>query len=266
MRFSGKIPIRLNGLFASDMNGSVQSGAPDDTASKASDPPGQAAFRIHKGPKGKYYWLHETNLYRNPVFLFLVWKIFFFIWLGVAAFILILTAWKGSPIEVLGNLSLPLFYVLIFILVLITFSYWVYALLMGGKYSVLFEMDEKGVTHTQLPKQFKKAEGLAVLAALAGLTAKSPGAAGAGLLAAGSQSMRSDFKRLRAVKASRRRCTIKLRSGDLMHNQVYTAPEDFDFVLAFIRARSGQARFRPSVPSSQGHGAVRQKEGNENEQ
>ena len=42
-----------------------------------------------KDPDGKYCWLHETNLYTNPVYLFLTWKIFFFIWLGVDIFVLL---------------------------------------------------------------------------------------------------------------------------------------------------------------------------------
>ena len=40
-------------------------------------------------------------------------------------------------------------------------GYIVYVLMVGGKYIVLFEMDEEGVTHTQQPKQFTKAKALA---------------------------------------------------------------------------------------------------------
>jgi len=248
MRFSRQVPHHHGGLLTPDREGPAQDSRQDETGNKAAHTLEQAAFSIHKGPKGRYYWLHETNLYRNPAFLFLMWKIFFFIWLAVATFVMILTTWGDDLIEALRNIGLPLVYVLIFVLVLITFSYWVYALMMGGKYSVLFEMDEKGVTHTQLPRQFKKAEKLAALTTLTGLAAKTPCTVGTGLLVSGSQSMRTDFKRLRAIKASRRKCTIKLRSSDLMHNQVYTAPEDFDFILGFIRARSSQARFQGPDP------------------
>ncbi|NLM07459.1 MAG: hypothetical protein GX215_00750 [Clostridiales Family XIII bacterium] len=249
MRFARQVPNHHGGLFTPDPKGPAQGSTQDETGNKAANTLEQAMFNVHKCPKGKYYWLHETNLYRNPTFLFLMWKIFFFIWLAVATFIMILAAWGDDLFEALRNIGLPLFYVLIFVLVLITFSYWVYALIMGGKYSVLFEMDEKGVTHTQLPKQFEKAQNLAALATLTGVAAKNSGTVGAGLLVANGQSMRTDFKRLRAIKASRRKSTIKLRSSDLMHNQIYTAPEDFDFVLDFIQARSSQARFHKPDPS-----------------
>lgn len=244
MCFSSQDSNHLNAKLTPDLKPPAQ----EETGNLTTHSMEQEASRIHKNLKGKYCWLHETNLYRNPVFLFLMWKIFFFIWLGVATFVMILSSWGDDLIEALHNIGLPLLYVLIFLLVLITFSYLVYALMMGGKYSVLFEMDEKGVTHTQLPKQFKKAQKLAGLTTLAGLVTKSPRVMGAGLLAAGNPSMHTDFKRLRAIKVNRKKCTIKLRSSDLMHNQVYTAPEDFDFVLDFICARSGQARFQADDP------------------
>ncbi len=202
--------------------------------------------RVSAGSDGRYYWLHETLLFRNPMFLFLLWKIFFFIWLGIALLVLFLVVREGNFLEVISNIGLPLLYVLAFLFVLIAFSYYVYALLMGGCYSVLFTMDEKGVTHTQLPRQFKQAQKMAVLAILAGLGSKSYGTLAAGLHAAVNQSMHSEFKKVCAVKALTRRCTIKLRSRDLMHNQIYTAPEDFDYILNYIRKRTGHARFKLS--------------------
>lgn len=186
---------------------------------------------INTSPDCKYRWVHETNLYRNPVFLFLVWKIFFFIWLGLAIFVL--------AISVPGNNSLATFmsmlYVLLFLLALSAFSYYIYALIMGGKYSVLFEMNKKGVSHTQLPKQFNKAKKIGALAAMASIASGNPSVAGAQLLASTQQSMYTDFKKVRSMKINKRKHIIKLRSSDMTFNQLYTAPEDFDFVLGFIK-------------------------------
>ena len=195
---------------------------------------------ISKGPDGKYHWLHETNLYRNPIFLFLMWKIFFFIWIPVFLFLVGIASGSGV-IKALMDTTIPMLGVLLFLLLLITFSYYVYALLMGGRYSVLFEMDKKGVRHTQLPKQFNKAQKISKIAALAGMVTGNAGVTGAGLLAAGNASMYTDFKKVRSVRINRRKHIIKLRSSDLMHNQVYTAPEDFDFVLGFIEDQIGKA-------------------------
>lgn len=187
-----------------------------------------------KDGKGTLYWIHEVNLYRSWSILFLVGKIFFFIWLALALFLIGLGAFEDGLGEALSNMGLPMLWVLLFLAVLITFSYYLYALAMGGRYSVLFRMDEKGVSHTQLPRQFKRAQTLGVLAAAAGLLTGNFDAAGAGMLSASRSTMVTHFRKVNAIKPKPRQQTIKLRSG-LMHNQVYTAPEDFGYVLGFIR-------------------------------
>ncbi len=102
---------------------------------------------ISKSPDGKYRWLHETNLYRNPVFLLLVWKIFFFIWLGVAIFVLAISVPGSAPLGTFVSIGSAMLYVLLFLLALTALSHYIYALIMGRKYSVLFEIDKKGVRH-----------------------------------------------------------------------------------------------------------------------
>lgn len=113
-------------------------------------------------------------------------------------------------------------------------SYFIYACVMGGCHSVLFRMDEKGVSHTQLPRQFKRAQTFGTVATVAGLLTGNLSIAGVGILSASRSTMITHFQKLSAVKRKPRQHTIKLRSG-LMHNQVYTSPDDFDFVLGFIR-------------------------------
>ncbi|HOO26647.1 MAG TPA: hypothetical protein PKW24_08555 [Clostridiales bacterium] len=199
---------------------------------------GEDEFRVRKSADGKsYYWRHDTNLYRDPSFLFLLCKIFFFIWLGLALFLLILDAFRGSLVEALWLLR-PMFFVLIFLMCLVTFSYYVYTLIMGGKYSVLFVMDSKGINHIQLPSQYKKAQKIASIAMVAGLATGNLSTAGAGMLASGKQGMYTAFKKVNSVKVYKKKHTIKLRFEGLAHNQVYTAPEDFDFVLDFIQQRT----------------------------
>lgn len=191
-----------------------------------------------KDPDGKYCWLHETNLYTNPVYLFLTWKIFFFIWLGVDIFVLLIVTWGHNPLDELESLisiGSAMFYVLLGILILIAISYYIYALIMHGKYSVLFEMDNKGVRHTQLSNDFNKAKKVGTLTTLAGMASGNLSAVGSGLLASAAGSMYTEFKKVRSIKTNQRRHVIKLRSSDMMHNQVHTAPEDFDFVLGFIK-------------------------------
>ena len=49
-----------------------------------------------KDGKGTLYWIHEVNLYRSWSILFLVGKIFFFIWLALALFLIGLGAFEDG--------------------------------------------------------------------------------------------------------------------------------------------------------------------------
>ena len=102
----------------------------------------------------------------------------------------------------------------------------------GRKYTVAFEMDEKGVLHRQIDAQAKKAKKLGLLAAALGAASGRFTAAGAGLMATRTE-LYSEFRRVRRVKAYPRRNLIKV-NGLLSRNQVYAEPEDFPFVLDFI--------------------------------
>ena len=117
----------------------------------------------------------------------------------------------------------------------IAFGYFIYALIMGFSYYVMFDMDDEGVTHIQMPKQFKKAQAMGWIEFVAGMIAKKPGVAGAGLLSASKQSMSSDWNKVKSIEIFRRRGVIKVNSF-LNYNQVYAEPEDFEFVENFIRS------------------------------
>ncbi|MBQ9472148.1 MAG: hypothetical protein IJU73_03275, partial [Ruminococcus sp.] len=117
--------------------------------------------------------------------------------------------------------------------VLCALGYLLYAAIMGGKYIVMFEMDDKGVNHKQLPKQAKKAEWISLLTVLAGLASRNPTTVGVGLISARSE-MYTRFGNVRKIKAYPNRDLIKLNER-LMHNQVYAAKEDFEFVYGYIK-------------------------------
>ena len=108
----------------------------------------------------------------------------------------------------------------------------VYAAIMRGKYIVMFEMDDKGVKHAQIPSQAKKAQKLSAATARAGASFGGLTAAGAGMMASRT-SMYTAFSDVRKVKAYPRRNIIKLNER-LEHNQVYASLEDFDFVYQYI--------------------------------
>ncbi len=197
---------------------------------------------ITRGADGKYRWRYDVNLLTNLTFFFLVWKIFFFILLGISLIGIIADAvqWPASFFDGLPATLRFWGYFVLGMTALVAVGYLVYAAIMGGKYCVLFEMDENGVNHKQLPKQARKAEKIAGLTVLAGLAAGKPTVAGVGLNAARTE-MYSDFSKVRRIKAYPRRRLIKV-NGLLNRNQVYAEKEDFDFVLDYIRSHCPAAK------------------------
>lgn len=188
---------------------------------------------------GKYRWVYEMNMLKNPTIFFTVLKVMM-ISLGIV--------WLFGLVIGIGNMSLDyflfwmkltgimigIFFVLTIIGVLITAA-------VLGKYVVLFEMDEKEVTHIQMPRQVKKAEVIGLITALVGAMAKSPTTIGAGVLATAKTKSTSEFVNVRRVKARRRFNLIKVNQL-LDKNQVYVADEDFDFVYNFIKSRCINAK------------------------
>ena len=183
---------------------------------------------------GKYRWRYDLNLLTNPVIFILIFKIFFFIILGIFLFValidLIGDGFSGDA--VLGQLKV--FGIMLGVMTGLTLiGYLVYAAIMGGKYCVEFEMDEYGVTHTQTSEQAKKARKISALTVLGGVAAGRPSTVGVGLLSASKTSSASVFEKVRNVKVNRAFRVIKV-NGLFEHNQVYAAKEDFDFVANYI--------------------------------
>lgn len=198
----------------------------------------QVTKNITLDSDGVYRWAYELNLYKNFTILFLIWKIFGFILLGLWFFMVLL--------EVIDdNLSLDNFIeltggLMIFSLgfgILCLLGYLLYALIMGGKYCVLFEMDDRGVHHIQMDTQIKKVEAISILTKLAGAMAGRPGVVGTGMLAGARTSMYTAFADVRSVESFPGRDLIKVNEL-LNKNQVYAEKEDYDFVLKFIRAHT----------------------------
>lgn len=183
---------------------------------------------------GVYRWVYELNLLKNPTIFFLIWKIFFII---LTAMFVLMTAydafdWSRSLWESLRETAPMYGCLLLGMTGLTTVGYLVYAAIMGGKYCVLFEMDEKGVNHKQMPKQAQKARLLSELTMMAGVKSGSMSAVSAGAAGARTE-MYSDFAYVRKVKPHRLTHVIKVNER-LGHNQVYAAAEDFDFVRDYI--------------------------------
>ena len=192
--------------------------------------------RIHLCKDGKYRWIYELNMYKNPSIIFVVFKIFGYILLAGWAIMTISDLCRGEGWDTIWFDTKMMLLIVALFVVLIILAYLLVAASYGGKYIVLFEMDEQGVLHRQLKSQIKKAQVMGWLTVLAGLKAGNLTTIGAGLNSATKTSSYSSFENVRNVKACRSRNLIKVNEL-LEKNQVYVTDEDFDFVYNFICSR-----------------------------
>ena len=167
---------------------------------------------VYLCPDGKYRWCYEFRMLKNPAILITVLKVLMLSFGIVVGFM------------VLGAVS-----------------YLILAAMYGWSYQVLFTMDENGVEHRQMKKQFEKAEAIGWLTAAVGLAAGNIGRAGTGLLAATKTSTTSEFQHVRKVRAVQRRDVIYVNQL-LEHNQVYVEDADFDFVRNYIEEHCPNAK------------------------
>lgn len=196
----------------------------------------QVTPNITLGGDGKYRWIYEMSLFKNPTIFLLVWKIFIVIVLGIFLFVMLMDAVNGYMDTERLLLDLKIMaYVFIGVTALVAISCLIYAAIMGGKYIVLFTMDEHGINHAQIPTQAKKARRIAAAAFMVGAASGSFGGMAGGLAAANTE-MYTSFAKTRKVRFYPRRETVKIRQI-LSHNQIYAKPEDFGFVQSYILAR-----------------------------
>lgn len=202
--------------------------------------PAKPSPNVELCPDGKYRWIYEFSMLKNPMILLTLLKVFALVAVLIFAGSFILSLTDGDSVgESLRSAAIPALIAFGIIAVLAIPSYLIVAGRDGWKYIVLFEMDEQGITHQQEPKQFTKAEGMAWLTAMAGALTGNLTAGATGLLAATHDSLRSQFDKVSSIQAVRRWNTIKLNEP-LKKNQIYAEKEDYDFVLNYILARVPQ--------------------------
>ncbi|MGN0769430.1 MAG: hypothetical protein ACI4N0_01730 [Christensenellales bacterium] len=191
---------------------------------------------IKKCDDGTYRWVYEFNMLKNPMILLTVLKIFLFVLVGMWVIFGLFRIGRDGFVGAFALQTKELLIPAAILFGLSIVAYIILACIYGWKYCVLFEMNETGIRHIQMEKQYKKAQALGWLTAMAGVAARKPGAAGAGLLAATKNEQASEFSKVKRMRVLKAFNTIKLDSP-LNHNQVYAQPEDYDFVLEYISKR-----------------------------
>ena len=191
---------------------------------------------------GKYRWIYEFSMLKNPGILLTIFKILA-LCSCAPALITVLSSLESDGIEAFVSGAQVLGVLLLIMLPLSLLSYFILAALYGWKYIVLFEMDEEGVTHIQQDKQFKKAQGIAWLNMFLGVAGNKPGMTGRGLALMTKNSMTSDFATVKKVTCKANRSTIKL-DQPFNHNQVYVDKADWEFVRDYITKRCKSAKIK----------------------
>jgi len=108
----------------------------------------------------------------------------------------------------------------------------------GGAYDVHYVIDEQGILCENQPVQAKRIRRLAALTAVLGLVSRRPAAAGAGVLAGARIRVFISWQRLRKYKANTKAGYVQVFGG-LGENIVLFCPEEnYDDVLALIKAKA----------------------------
>jgi hypothetical protein len=193
-----------------------------------------ADSRVKLYPDGKYRWVYEVPMLKNPTILFDVYKVlgisFGIVWLFN---VLLISCEDGLNLRNLWSFTSGFLILMLVFLVIGYVAYFIVAWSYGWKYIVLFTLDEKEVVHQMMPRQMEKAKVLGALTALVGSVAGKPGVMGAGVLAASRSTSTSVLANVARLVPRRSLHLIKVNQL-LNKNRVFVPDEDFDFVYNFL--------------------------------
>ena len=199
----------------------------------------EPSARIQRCPDGKYRWSYEVNLWKNPSILLDLTKVFGIILVGIWFLCVILVPlFKGHlRWHRVVDASTGFLWVVLAVAVLCLIGYVVSGIISGGRYAAFFVMDEETVSHQQMKKEVKRSQLIAAINMMMDADSSAPA-----LLAAAQSPFITPFKKVRKIKALRRRHLIKVDEL-LTKNRIFVEnPEDYEFVLRYICERCPQAK------------------------
>lgn len=199
----------------------------------------EPSARIQRCPDGKYRWSYEVNLWKNPSILLDLTKVFGIILVGIWFLCVILVPlFKGHlRWHRVVDASTGFLWVVLAVAVLCLIGYVLTGIVSGGRYAAFFVMDEETITHQQMKKEVERAQLIAAINMMADDDMGS-----AALLAAAQSPFITPFKKVRKIKALRRRHLIKVDEL-LTKNRIFVEnPEDYEFVLRYICEHCPQAK------------------------
>ena len=195
---------------------------------------------VTMGGDGILRWVYEMNMWKNPTLVITIWKVLLLTSLVPAFLIFFLTLNDGLGTAILVFLKIMTIVGGI-VTGLMLLAYPFVAMINGGKYCVIFEMDDKSVNHIQMQKQFQKSQVLSMVVVLAGVMTGNIQATAAGMLAGSKQSSLSSFEKVKSITVNKKRHVIYVNEK-LSHNQIYADSGDFAFISEYIIKRCKKAK------------------------
>ena len=206
---------------------------------EAADP-----YRVTLCEDGTYRWIHEYNMYKNPTILFTVYRVMFMSVAIVAILIFFFSLISGNvewpPFKNFNwdNSKYGIIVMGFFLFVLPPIAYLIVAKIYGGKYMVLFEMDDESITFHQMEQTFQKSQAISWVTGFLGAASGNLTLTGTSIVNATRQSMVSEYGKVRRIIPNKGRNLIMVNHR-FQHNQIYVKQEDFDFVLQYLREKTG---------------------------
>ena len=200
----------------------------------------QVSPGVVMGSDGVMRWVYEMNMWKNPTLVITIWKVLLLAALAPALLVFFLNLGDGFGSALLAFIKI-IGIVVGIVTGLMLLAYPLVAILNGGLYCVMFEMDDKSVKHTQMQKQFKKSQLLSMVVILAGVVAGNIQATAAGILAGSKQSSISCFEKVKSITVNEKRHVIYVNEN-LTKNQIYADTVDFAFISNAIISRCKKAK------------------------
>jgi hypothetical protein len=200
----------------------------------------QVSPGVVMGGDGILRWVYEMNMWKNPTLVITIWMVLLLAALVPAFLVFFLNLGDGIGPAILAFVTI-MGIVVVIVTGLMLFAYPLVAVMNGGIYCVIFEMDDKSVKHIQMQKQFKKSQVLSMIVTLAGVMTGNIQATAAGMLAGSKQSSLSSFGKVKSITVNEKRHVIYVNEN-LSKNQVYADSGDFSFIREYIISRCKKAK------------------------
>ena len=189
---------------------------------------------------GTYNWIYSLKMFQNLSMLKFVLKIMAIVFAAITVMLLVMTGGSGDMVGLFGIMAL----VFGVVILIVFFSFWLVDKLYKGRYMLIYEMNDEGLTFSQTTDQGQITRTIASASAAASAAGGNTG----GMISGTAMAMRpnsshASFSKVRSVKGNRRDNLIWVNSF-LLYLMVYVPEESYDFVWDYITTRCVNAKIK----------------------